>query len=183
MANAIANRYALALADVLSGTKADTTPDAALSQLRDFQLTLAGAPELRTVFSAPAVVHKDKQQLIEAIGERIGFSQSIRNLVFVLLDNGRISLLPELITAFEQWFDDKQGISRIVVTSAALLSDDQQQAIIQKFQRLTGREIQASFVIDESLLGGAVVRIGSKVYDGSLSSQLQVLDRAMAGRQ
>lgn len=183
MANAIANRYALALADVLSGTKADTTPDAALSQLRDFQQTLAGAPELRTVFSAPSVVHKDKQRLIEAIGERIGFSKSVRNLVFVLLDNGRIDLLPELITAFEEWFDDKQGISRIVVTSAALLVDDQRQAIIQKFQRLTGHEIQASFDVDESLLGGAVVRVGSKVYDGSLSSQLQVLDRAMSGRQ
>lgn len=183
MSLAIANRYASALADVLSGDKADTTPDAALAQLRDFQQTLAGSSELRSVFSAPSVAHEKKKQLAASIGERIGFAGSVRNLVFVLLDNGRINLLPELTTAFEQWFDDKQGVSRIFVKSAAPLASDQQQAMIQKFQQLTGREIRATFSIDETLLGGAVVRVGSKVYDGSLSAQLQVLDRAMSGRQ
>jgi F-type H+-transporting ATPase subunit delta len=99
-----------------------------------------------------------------------------------MLDNRRVTLLPELISAFEQWFDEKQGISRISVTSAAELLDDQRAAVIDKFQRLTGRKIHASFHLDETLLGGVVVRVGSKLYDGSLSSQLQVLDRAMSGR-
>jgi F-type H+-transporting ATPase subunit delta len=182
MSLAIANRYASALAEVLSGDNADTTPEAALSQLRDFSASLEAAPELRTLFGAPAVDVESKKRLAAAIGERIGFSQSVRNLVFVLLDNRRIGLLPELIGAFERWLDESQGISRISVTSAAPLLDDQREAIIEKFRRMTGRQIHASFDLDETLLGGAVVRVGSKLYDGSLSSQLKMLDRAMSGR-
>lgn len=182
MSLAIVTRYARALADVLSGGKADTTPQAALDQLRDLQGTLEAAPDLRALFSAPTVDAESKKRLAATIGDRIGFSKSVRNLVFVLLDNGRITLLPELISAFEQWFDDQQGISRISVTSAAALLDDQRAAVIDKFKRLTGHEIHASFHLDETLLGGVVVRVGSKLYDGSLSSQLQVLDRAMSGR-
>lgn len=183
MSLAIATRYATALADALSGGKADTTPQAALDQLRDLQGTLEAAPELRALFLAPSVDAESKKRLAETIGARIGFSKPVRNLVFVLLDNRRITLLPELIAAFERWFDDKQGISRISVTSAAPLLDDQRAALIDRFKRLTGREIHASFQLDETLLGGVVVRVGSKLYDGSLSSQLQVLDRAMSGRQ
>ena len=182
MSLAIASRYATALADVLSGDKADTTPEAALNQLRDFQGTIEAAPELRTLFSAPSVDVESKKRLAATIGDRIGCSKSIRNLIFVMLDNRRITLLPELITAFEKWFDEKQGISRISVTSAAALLDDQRASVIEKFQRLTGREIHASFHLDETLLGGVVVRVGSKLYDGSVSAQLQVLDRAMSGR-
>ena len=182
MSLAIATRYATALADVLSGGKADTTPQAALNQLRDLQGTLEAAPELRTLFLAPSVDAESKKRLAATIGDRIGFSKPVRNLVFVLLDNGRITLLPELIGAFEKWFDDKHGISRISVTSAAPLLDDQRAALIDRFAGLTGREIHATFHLDETLLGGVVVRVGSKLYDGSLSSQLQVLDRAMSGR-
>lgn len=183
MSLAIATRYATALADVLSGDKADTTPQAALDQLRDLQATLGSSPELRNLFSSPSVDVDSKKRVAATIGDRLGFSTSVRNLTFVLLDNGRIGLLPELVDAFERWFDDQQGISRISVTSAAPLLEDQRAAVINKFQRLTGREIHASFHLDETLLGGVVVRVGSKLYDGSLSSQLQVLDRAMSGRQ
>jgi F-type H+-transporting ATPase subunit delta len=182
MSLAIATRYATALADVLSGGKSDTTPQAALDQLRDLQKTIEAAPELRTLFSAPSVDAESKKRLAATIGERIGFSKPVRNLVFVLIDNRRITLLPELISAFEQWLDDQQGISRISVTSAAPMLDDQRAALIDKFKRLTGREIHASFQVDDALLGGVVVRVGSKLYDGSLSSQLQMLDRAMSGR-
>ncbi len=182
MSLAIATRYATALAEVLSSDKADTTPQAALDQLRDFQRAIEEAPELRTLFLAPSIDVESKKRLAATIGERIGFSKSVRNLAFVLLDNRRIPLLPELIAAFERWFDDQQGISRISVTSAAPLLDDQRAAVIDKFKRLTGREIHASFHLDEALLGGVVVRAGSKLYDGSLASQLQVLDRAMSGR-
>ena len=163
MSLAIANRYASALADVLSGGKADATPDEALSQLRDFQQVLESAPELRTVFAAPSVSHGDKQKLAAAIGARIGVSTSIRNLLFVLLDNRRMGLLPELIKAVQEWFDDQQGIRRIAVTSSAPLLDDQRRAVVEKFKRLTGREIEATFDVDDSLLGGAVVRVGSKL--------------------
>lgn len=183
MSLAIANRYASALADVLSGAKGDASPEAALGQLQAFQQALQSAPELRTVFHAPAVSHGDKHNLAAKLGERIGLSQSVRNLIFVLLDNRRIHLLPDIVASFERWLDERNGVSRISVTSAAPLLDDQQAAVIQKFQRLTGREIQASFSVDESLLGGVVVRVGSKLYDGSLSSQLHSLDRAMSGRR
>ena len=85
MSLAIATRYATALADVLSGDKADTTPQAALDQLRDLQATLGSSPELRNLFSSPSVDVDSKKRVAATIGDRLGFSTSVRNLTFVLL--------------------------------------------------------------------------------------------------
>ena len=90
-------------------------------------------------------------------------------------------MLGELRDAFGAWLDRRNGVERIRVMSAAALDDAQRATLIERFEALTGKRVEATFAVDGNLLGGTVVRLGSKLYDGSLATQLRSLDRAMAG--
>lgn len=182
MALAIENRYATALFDVVSRPASETTPQAALEQLESFADLLKKSAELRNVLSSPAVAPTEKRALVERFAERLGISRPVRNFLFVAIDNRRIRELSGLTAAFEELLDKRRGLTRIAVTSAAALDEDQRREIIDKFQQVTGNSVRARFAIDEALLGGARVRIGSTVYDGSLSAQIGALSRSLAGR-
>jgi F-type H+-transporting ATPase subunit delta len=181
MASAIANRYATALSDVLAKPGAAQTPESALEQLRAFEDLLAESPELRNLFASPAVPVAQKRKLVEALGQRIGVAVPVRNLLFILVDHRRMGVFADIVDGYEQSLDARRGVARIRVASALPMPDDQRNQVIEKFRQITGRAVEAEFHADESLLGGSVVRVGGKVYDGSLRSQLAVLDRAMAG--
>lgn len=178
---AVANRYAAALAQVVSAAQAETSPEQALTQLESLEETIRGSAELRGVLETPAVSVAAKHKLLNVLASRLGLSKPIRNLAFVLIDNGRVGLLAELTESFRSWLDERNGVERIRVTSAAPLDNGQQDAIVRRFEGLTGKRVQANFAIDDKLLGGTVVRVGSRVYDGSLARQLRSLSRAMAG--
>lgn len=181
MASAIANRYAAALSDVLAKPGAAQTPESALEQLRAFEGVLGESAELRNLFASPAVAAAQKRRLAETLGRRLGVATPVRNLLFILIDHRRMGVFSEVVDAYEQALDERHGVARIRVASALPMPDDQRTQVIEKFRRITGRAVKAEFHADESLLGGSVVRVGGKVYDGSLRAQLAVLDRAMAG--
>jgi F-type H+-transporting ATPase subunit delta len=181
MASAIANRYAAALADVLAKPGAAQSPESALEQLRAFQQMLSQSEELRNILASPAVALAHKRKLAETLGQRVGVRGPVRNLLFILIDNRRMGAFSEIVEAYAAALDERRGVARIHVASALPMPDDQRNQVIEKFRRMTGRTVEADFEADESLLGGSVVRVGGKVYDGSLRSQLAALDRAMAG--
>ena len=181
MSLAIANRYANALAAVLLKPDSHGAAQAALGELRGFVETYRDSGELRNVLSAPSVPAPQKRALISSLGERLGLSKSVRNLLFVLSDNHRLGIVGELVDAFEARLDEARGVARIEVVSAAPLDDAGREAIIRKFSGITGKPVEAVFSTESELLGGVVVRVGGTVYDGSLRSQLSTLSRAMAG--
>ena len=181
MASAIATRYAAALADVLAKPGAAQTPESALEQLRSFQGLLDESAELRNLFASPAVASAQKRKLAETLAQRLGVAAPVRNLLFILIDHSRMGAFAEIVEAYTAALDERRGVARIRVASALPMPDDQRNQITEKFRRITGRAVEAEFHADESLLGGSVVRVGGKVYDGSLRAQLAVLDRAMAG--
>ena len=181
MASAIANRYAAALADVLARPNAAQTPESALDQLRAFDGLLAESEELRNLFASPAVATAQKRKLAQTLGQRLGIADPVRNLLFILIDHRRMGVFSDIVEAYTAALDTSRGVARIRVASALPMPEDQRNQVIEKFRQITGRAVEADFHADESLLGGSVVRVGGKVYDGSLRSQLAVLDRAMAG--
>ena len=181
MASAIANRYAAALADVLAKPGAAQSAQSALDQLRAFDGLLRESAELRNVFASPAVAAAQKRNLAGALGQRLGVGAAVRNLLFILVDNRRMGIVSGIVEAFTAALDESRGVARIHVSSALPMPEDQRNQVIEKFRRVTGRAVEADFQADETLLGGSVVRVGGKVYDGSLRSQLAALDRAMAG--
>ncbi|MEZ5362504.1 MAG: ATP synthase F1 subunit delta [Bryobacterales bacterium] len=180
MASAIANRYAAALADVLVKPGAMQSPESALEQLRAFEGLTRESAELRNVLTSPAAATPQKKNLTGALAQRIGVGPAVRNLLFILIDHHRMGALAEVVAAYAAVLDERRGVARIHVSSALPMPDDQRNQVIEKFRRLTGKAVEADFTSDESLLGGSIIRVGGKVYDGSLRAQLAALDRAMS---
>jgi F-type H+-transporting ATPase subunit delta len=91
----------------------------------------------------------------------------------VLIEQGRTAALPAIVREFELELDRRLGFVQAGIASARDLSPDEKSALEQKVEQLTGCKVRAQYDIDKSLLGGAVVKVGSTIYDGSLRGQLR----------
>jgi len=170
-------QYANALADVVLEQGA---ADPARKQLADFVAAYAESAELRNFMASPAVSREAKHGVVEKIVARIGASRILRNFLFVIVDNQRTHLLPEVAASFEQVLRQRQGIAEAEVLSAVPLDDKQKRTLLRNLENATGKKIQASYSLDPRLLGGAVVRIGDTIYDGSVRNQLDRLRQHLA---
>jgi F-type H+-transporting ATPase subunit delta len=153
----------------------------ALKQLNEFGAAYAQSTELRTFLASPAVDSEVKHAVIEKLIARLGASKIIRNFLFLIIDHRRTQLLPEIVATFQQVVRQRQGIAEAEISSAVELSAAQKTALAKTLARLTGKEIETKYSLDPTLLGGAVVRIGDTIYDGSLRSRLNELRARLAG--
>ena len=181
MALAIANRYAVALAEVVTKPASAVSPEAALEQLAAMRRLLEESQPLRNVLNSPAVSPAEKRALIASLCARMEVSAPVRNFLYVLIDHRRMRFIGDMIDAFRAWLDQKAGVARIEIASAQSIDEPRREAIVQKFHRVTGRQVHAEFRVVPELLGGATVRYGSTVFDGSIRAQLEALDRAISG--
>jgi F-type H+-transporting ATPase subunit delta len=170
-------QYANAMADI---ALAQGAAEPAAKQLSEFGAAYAQSAELRTFLASPAVSIEDKHAVIEKIVARLGASKIIRNFLFVLADHRRTHLIPEVIAAFHQVIRQRQGVAEAEVSSAVELSAAQKKEMAAALARLTGKKIETKFALDPALLGGAVVRIGDTIYDGSLRSRLNEMRARLA---
>ena len=181
MALAIANRYASALAEVVTQPGSPISAEDTLGQLGDFRNLLTTSEELRNILNSPSITPADKRGLTAKLAARLDHSVTVRNFLYVVIDHRRMPFLGEMIEAFREWIDERAGVARIKVTSAKPMGDEQRTALVSKFSRVTGKTVSAEFAVASELLGGATVRFGSTVFDGSLRAQLNSLDRALSG--
>jgi F-type H+-transporting ATPase subunit delta len=170
-------QYANALADV---ALAQGAAEPAGKQLQEFGAAYAQSAELRTFLASPAVSVEAKHAVVEKIVARLGASKIIRNFLFVLADHRRTHLIPEVIAAFHQVIRQRQGIAEAEISSAVEMSAAQKKVMAATLAQLTGKKIEAKFALDPALLGGAVVRIGDTIYDGSLRSRLNEMRARLA---
>lgn len=168
----IANRYAAALADVAVERK---SADVFRRDLVSFAEAYASSADLREFLHTPAVSREAKHAVIDKLAARLGLSEGVRNFIYILTDNRRVAALPEITAAFEAELNAREGIAEAAVTSARELSAAERKEIVAALERKTGKRIQAQFALDAALLGGAVVQIGSTIYDGSIREQLNRL--------
>jgi F-type H+-transporting ATPase subunit delta len=173
---ALAERYAGALVDVALEKK---QADQVKRELSEFAALVRESPELRAFLSNPAIARAAKHAAIEAIVTRMGASRTLRNYLFVIVDQRRAGMLIEIEQAFSRLLDARQGITQALVTSATELTAKERQELDVALGKLTGEKVQAQFTTDAALIGGAVVRIGSTIYDGSVRAQLQRLRARM----
>jgi F-type H+-transporting ATPase subunit delta len=162
-------QYANALADV---ALAQGAADAALQQLGDFAAAFGVSAELRNFLTSPGVPSGAKHDVIEKVAGRIGAGKIIRNFLFVIADHQRTHILPEIVASFQDVIRQRQGIAEAEISSAIELSAAQKKRFAQTLERLTGKKIEAKYSLDPALLGGAVVRVGDTIYDGSVRSSL-----------
>jgi F-type H+-transporting ATPase subunit delta len=173
----IALRYAQALASVAASTHLDVK--ATQQQLADFAGTLAGSHELREVLMNPSIAAEQKLKVLDAIAARMGMFQSVRNFIAVIMDHNRLSELSEIITEYTTVSDERSGLAEVSITSAHPLDAEDRAALEAHIAKLAGGRVRATYHEDATLLGGAVVRLGSMVYDGSIRAQLLQLKQKM----
>ena len=179
MAAAVANRYARALVDVVTASTSTAQPEDAVRQVRAVEEMITGSAELRTALLTPAIPNSRKRAVIGRLLKEMSVSDLIRNFVYVIINHRRIGLLPEISEAFELLMDQRLGFVRAEVTSATALDARRSAGLEAELSRLTGKKMRLRFAVDSSLLGGALARIGSTVYDGSIRGQLQQLRREL----
>ena len=173
---ALAERYAAALVDVaLENKQADRVKE----ELAGFATMVRESPELHAFLSNPSIARASKHAAIEALVARMGASRTLRNYLFVIVDQRRAALLLEIEQAFSALLDARQGVMQATVTSAADLTNGERAELDAALAKLTGKIVKAQFNTDPALIGGAVVRIGSTIYDGSVRAQLERLRARM----
>ncbi len=171
-------RYARAFADVVSQEKLDTA--AIDRQFSEFLATWNGSAELREFFVSPAIAAAQKIAILDKLNERLGLWKVQRNLLAVLINNDRISEVREVVEAYRAELQQRQGIRQVEIVTARELSEKDRAELVAGAGRLAGSRVEASFKLDESILGGTVVRIGSTVYDGSLRGRLERLKAVLS---
>ncbi len=167
---ALAERYAGALVDVaLENHQADQVKQ----ELASFATMMRESPELHSFLANPSIARAAKHSAIEALVARMGASRTLRNYLFVIVDQRRAAMLVEIQEAFSRLLDARQGITQATVTSATELTPQERAELAATLTKLTGEKVEAQYATDAALIGGAVVRIGSTIYDGSVRTQLE----------
>ena len=177
-----ASRYARAFADVIAADHLDAGK--ALSQLRDFSATLRDSRQLREVLENPSVTMDEKLKVIDAVTARIGGEQGmprpVRNFLAVLAQNNRLHAIEEVLADFSSVNDERSGVQEAEIRSARPLGPEERRQMEEQIEKLAGGRVRARYTEDASLLGGASVRIGSTVYDGSIKGQLEKLKQVLS---
>jgi len=173
-------QYASVLADVALEQGA---ADLLIKQLTAFGVLYQESAELRNFLASPAVDRQAKRGAIEKLMGRLGASKILRNFLLVVAEHQRARLLPEMIAAFREELRKRQGITEAEISSAVELTVRQKADLSAALERLTGQRVEAKYSLEPGLLGGAVVRVGDTVYDGSLRSRLNGLRTLLAAEE
>jgi F-type H+-transporting ATPase subunit delta len=174
---AFVSRYARAFADVVAQVKLD--PAVIDAQLTDFLAAWECSGELAAFFSNPVASAAQKIEFLDKLNARLGLQKELRNLLAVLIRNGRIAQVKEVIAAYRLEMQARSGVRQAEVITARALNESERAEVTAGVAQLAGAQVSASFSLDESILGGAVVRIGSTVYDGSVRGRLERLKETL----
>jgi F-type H+-transporting ATPase subunit delta len=169
---AVSSRYARAMADVIADARLD--PSRAVAQLRALVAAFQASNQLREVWESPAIPVDQKHKVLDALTVRVGVTdRPVRNFIAVLIDQGRIVLLPEIAQQVELELNSRGGRIDAEIVSARELAPEQRSSLLDEISRLTGKVVLPSYATDKTLIGGVTVRVGSTIYDGSVRGQLQ----------
>jgi F-type H+-transporting ATPase subunit delta len=167
-------RYARALAAVISDQKLDVV--ASQGQLNDFVDLLEASAELREVLENPSILEPQKLKVLDAIAAKSGMSKTVRNFIAVIAHHQRLHELRGMVESYAMIADEQSSVAEAEIVSAQPLDKKNRKLLEEKISVLTGAQhVHATYSEDATLLGGAVVTVGSTVYDGSIRAQLQQL--------
>ncbi len=167
----VVNTYARAFADVVIGSRLDASRT--LAEAQQIAALTEESRQLREVWDNPSISAEQKRAVLDAIVQRAGISRPVRNFVAVVIDKRRTRVLSEMVKQFARDLNDRLGIAEAAVTTTRELSVQERAELESDLSRVTGKTIRAKYDQDPALLGGAVARVGSTVYDGSVKGQLE----------
>jgi F-type H+-transporting ATPase subunit delta len=174
----VAGTYARAFADVVLSDHLDV--DRSIADLRAISSLMAESSDLRRVWENPAIPADQKRHVLDVIAQRDQISKQARNLIAVLIDHRRVRFLQPILVQLEKELDARLGFAEAQITSTRDLADSEKREFEAQVGKLTGKKVRAKYAQDVALLGGAVVRIGSTIYDGSVRGQLERIREAIS---
>jgi F-type H+-transporting ATPase subunit delta len=165
---ASADRYARALLEVVAR---EGNPEQVQRELAAFAGLFAGA-ELNKVLRSPAVPATSKRGIVQALIDRTNPSAPLARLLLMLADRNRLTLVPQLAQVYDERLMELRQVVQVEVTTAMPMSSSHAAEFEQRLSKATGRQVRMTTAVDPALIGGAVARIGTLVYDGSVANQL-----------
>jgi F-type H+-transporting ATPase subunit delta len=174
---AAATRYARALFDVARTEGADF--QRAERELTQFAQLVSGNEMLHRALTNPAVPAPRKRAVVEQLMARAGLLVPVAKLLTLLAERDRMGMLPDLVDAYRQRLLDHLQVVRAELITATPLPADRLSAVQSGLARATGRQVQLDTRVDEALLGGAIAKLDSTVYDGSVTRQLERMKEAL----
>ena len=178
MNEALARRYAAAMAEVAMEKK---SAQRVRADFASFVEAFYSVADLKNFLESPAIDIEVKQKVIKSLAEKMQLDGNVANFIHLIVMHGRTELLREIENAVGEELNARMGIAQAEVTSARALSDAERRELTAALERRTGKKIEARFSEDGSLLGGAVVRVGSTIYDGSVREKLNRLREQLEG--
>ncbi|WP_339711084.1 ATP synthase F1 subunit delta [uncultured Kriegella sp.] len=167
-----ATRYAKAILDLAKENKAT---DAVESDMRSVMATISDSKELRSMLASPVVKSEVKKKSLTAIFK--GGHNITNGLINLLVDNKRINMLNEVALKYCILSEQLKGKDVAFVTTAIPLTPALEKKVLKQVAQITGNEVTLENVIDESIIGGFVLRVGDLQYDASVANQLGDLKR------
>ncbi len=174
----VSNRYASALYDFAVESK---VVDTVLKDLNLLSKNIEENKDLKLLVRSPLIASNDKLKIFEKILSNESFEKITITFLKVLSNNKRFSNLPSIISQFVKINSQKRGDILADITSANELSNVQKDEIEDKLKKILGKKISLNFKINKSIIGGLVIKFGSKMIDSSLASKINKLKIAMKG--
>jgi F-type H+-transporting ATPase subunit delta len=171
-----ARRYAEALADV---STEHNHADAVMQELKQFVELYKSSAELSAFFPNSGISQADKLKVLNAIISRLRPSETTTNLLRLLLKHYRLQSISVVYQEFQREINVRRGIVPAEITTAGPVGARDRDLIIGRLKAVTGKDVQANFKVDPALIGGAITRVGSVVYDGSIRTQLLMIKQKM----
>jgi F-type H+-transporting ATPase subunit delta len=174
----LATRYAAALFELADSKKA---LDAVAADLTQLQRMIAESADLRSMMNSPLLDRAEQTKGMVAVVKAAGFNDLTQKFAGLIAQNRRLFVLPAIIRAFLKLLADRRGEMTAEVTAARPLTSDQQAAVAEAIRKAVGSKVSIDLKVDPELLGGLVVRVGSRMIDSSLKTKLRKLQLAMKG--
>lgn len=174
----LSGRYAMALFEL---ARDERVLDAVSSDLDTLKAALAESADFRSLTSSPLIGRGDASKAIAAVAQSIGLGTIVANFLGVLAHNGRLIQLPAVIRGFKALAAAHRGETTAEVTSAHPLDAEQLGALKDKLRQRFGRDVAIEAKVDKTILGGLIVKMGSRQIDGSIRTKLNTLAHAMKG--
>ncbi|MDB2551224.1 MAG: F0F1 ATP synthase subunit delta [Paracoccus sp. (in: a-proteobacteria)] len=176
MSQSIAGRYAQAVFDIV---KDDGGLDDLARQTDDLIAALDDSDDLRNLIASPIYTRDQQSRAIAALADKMGLSKTLSNTLKLMAQNRRLFVLPQLLGQLQRLIAVERGEVTADVTSAVALSDDQQKRLRDTLAEKSGKTVKLNTRVDESLIGGMIVKLGSQMVDSSVRSKLASLQNAM----
>lgn len=177
LSSGIAARYATAVFELAAEDKKDLT--ALESNLDDLTAALKSSAELRDLISSPLYSRETQQDAITAIASKMGLSPVMKNTLALMASKRRLFALPQLVSELRARIAEHKGEVTADVVSAQPLSKEQRAQLAATLKSSVGKDVNINATVDESLIGGLIVQVGSKMIDSSIRSKLASLQNAM----